>query len=155
MHDNGHMPAECAILMGLPGSGKSTFYRERLAGSHELVSKDLLPATSRRQDRQDALVSAALVRGASVAVDNTNATPAERASTIRIGREKGARVVGYFIEATTREAVARNERRQGKGRVPKVAIFACAKRFVTPTLDEGFDELHTFRVEPDGRFTEV
>jgi hypothetical protein len=39
--------------------------------------------------------------------------------------------------------------------VPKVAIFACAKRFVAPSLDEGFDELHTFRVEPDGRFTEV
>jgi len=149
------MPLECAVLIGLPGSGKSTFYRERLAASHEVVSKDLLPATSRRQDRQDALVSAALGRGASVAVDNTNATPAERASTIRIARDKGARVVGYVIEATTREAVARNERREGKARVPKVAIFACAKRFVMPSLDEGFDELHTFRVEPDGRFTEV
>jgi len=149
------MPLECAVLIGLPGSGKSTFYRERLAASHEVVSKDLLPATSRRQDRQDALVSAALGRGASVAVDNTNATPAERASTIRIARDKGARVVGYVIEATTREAVARNERREGRARVPKVAIFACAKRLVMPSLDEGFDELHTFRVEPDGRFTEV
>jgi len=144
------MPLECAVLIGLPGSGKSTFYRERLAASHEVVSKDLLPATSRRQDRQDALVSAALGRGASVAVDNTNATPAERASTIRIARDKGAGVVGYVIEATTREAVARNERREGRARVPKVAIFACAKRLVPPAFAEGFDEVRTLRVQPDG-----
>jgi predicted kinase len=149
------MPAECAILVGLPGSGKSTFYRERLASTHEVVSKDLLPASTRRQDQHDALVRSLLGRGVSVAVDNTNASLAERASIIKIAHEQHAHVVGYYIEATTREAVARNERREGKLRVPKVAIFACARRFVPPALDEGFDELHTFRVEPDGRFAET
>ena len=153
--DNGRVPTECAILIGLPGSGKSTFYRERLATTHELVSKDLLPNVRQRQDRQELLIRAALERGAAVAVDNTNVSLAERAAIIRIARERQARIVGYYIEATTREAVARNEGREGKARVPKVAIFTCAKRLVPPSLEEGFDELHRFHVDAGGRFVEV
>ena len=85
-------------------------------------------------------------------VDNTNVTPAERAAVIAIAREFDARVVGYYIEATTREAVARNEGRTGRAKVPKVAIFTSAKRLVPPAAAEGFDELHTVRVPEDGRF---
>jgi predicted kinase len=145
---------ECAILIGLPGSGKSTFFRQHLAATHEHVSKDLLPHARNRQARQDTLVRAALARGVSVAVDNTNVSPAERAAIIRLAREYGARVIGYYIEASTREAVARNERREGKARVPKVAIFTCAKRLVAPQMEEGFDELHRLRVDAEGRFVE-
>jgi predicted kinase len=146
---------ECAILIGLPGSGKSTFYTQRLAATHRQISKDLFPNARNRQTHQDALLRKALTQGLSVAVDNTNASPAERAAIVTIAREHGARIVGYYIEATTREAVARNERRQGRGRVPKVAIFTCAKRLVPPTVDEGFDELHRVRVDEEGRFVEM
>jgi len=139
------------ILVGLPGAGKSTFCRERLS-HHEYISKDALPRTGNKQARQDALLRRALAAGRSVVVDNTNITPAERAAVIGIAREFGARVVGYYIEAATREAVARNERRTGPARVPKVAIFTAAKRLVPPAAGERFDELHTLRVTEDGRF---
>ena len=43
------------------------------------------------------------------------------------------------MRATTREAVARNEERAGRARVPKVAIFTVAKRLDPPAVDEGFD----------------
>ena len=148
------MTPECVILVGLPGAGKSTFFAQRLAASHRQISKDLFPHARDRQARQDALLRQALRAGESVAVDNTNVSPAERASIIAIARESGARVVGYYIEATTREAVARNERRAGRGRVPKVAIFTCAKRLVAPSLSEGFDEIHRLRVTPEGTFVE-
>jgi predicted kinase len=145
---------ECAILIGLPGSGKSTFYRERLAATHVHVSKDLLPNVRDRQGRQDALVRQALARGAAVAVDNTNVSPEERARIITIARDFGARIVGYYLETTTREAIARNEGREGNAKVPKVAIFTCAKRLVPPRIEEGFDELHRLHAV-DGRFEEV
>lgn len=148
------MRPQVAILIGLPGAGKSTFYHQRLAGTHRIVSKDLFPHARDRQARQDQLIREALARGASIAVDNTNASPAERASVIAIARESNAHIVGYYIEASTREAIARNERRAGKQRVPKVAIFACAKRLVPPRIEEGFDELHRFRVDPIGTFIE-
>jgi predicted kinase len=143
------------VLIGLPGAGKTTFFEQRLAATHLHVSKDRFPASARdKQARQDRLVREALISGRSVAIDNTNVSAAERAGIIAIARAAGARIVGIYIEATTREAVARNERRTGAGHVPKVAIFTKAKALEPPRQEEGFDELRTFRVTPDGRFEE-
>jgi predicted kinase len=144
--------AECVILIGLPGAGKSTFYRARFP-SHEHISKDAFPNVRSKQARQDAALRAALAAGRDVIVDNTNVSPAERAAIISIAREYGARLVGYYVEATAREAVARNEQREGRAKVPKVAIFTCAKRLVPPSLAEGFDELHTVHAVEGGGFS--
>jgi predicted kinase len=134
---------ECVILVGLPGAGKSTFFHSRFP-TYTHVSKDTFPRHARdKQALQDAAIRASLAAGASVVVDNTNVTPADRAAIIAIAREFGARIVGYYLEVSTREAVARNERRQGRAKVPKVAIFTCAKKLVLPALEEGFDELFT------------
>jgi predicted kinase len=144
---------ECVILVGLPGAGKTTFYRQRYP-SHDHISKDTLPSTGNKQAKQDAALRRALAAGRPVIVDNTSVSPAERAAIIAIAREFDARIVGYYVEATTREAVSRNETRTGRAKVPKVAIFTCAKRLVPPALHEGFDELHTVRALPDGGFEE-
>jgi predicted kinase len=145
---NPSAPLECVILVGIPGSGKSTFTRSRYP-QYECVSKDLLSPHARdKQARQDAALRAAFRAGRSVVVDNTNVTPADRAAIIAIAREFGARVIGYYLEISTREAVARNERREGRAKVPKVAIFTAAKRLVPPAAAEGFDELHVVRADP-------
>src|SRR5262249_15007300 len=137
---------ECVILIGLPGAGKSTFARARFP-NHTYVSKDALPPHARdKQARQDAAIRGSLSAGRSVLVDNRNITPADRAAIMTIAREFDARIVGYYFNVTTRDAVARNERREGRANVPKVAIFTSAKKLVPPQVSEGFDELHT--VEP-------
>jgi predicted kinase len=141
---------ECIILVGLPGAGKTTFARERYP-SYDHISKDTLPGSGNKQAKQDAALRRSLTAQRSVVVDNTNVTPAERAAVIAIARELDARVVGYYIEATMREAVARNERRTGPAKVPKVAIFTCAKRLVPPVLEEGFDEIQTLHPVDDVR----
>ena len=133
---------ECVILVGIPAAGKTTLCRARLL-SHECISKDAMPNVRDKQARQNAALRAALGAGRSVVVDNTNVTPSERAAIIAIAREFDARVIGYYLDTSTRDAVARNERREGKAKVPKVAIFTSAKRLVPPVRDEGFDELHT------------
>jgi predicted kinase len=131
--------------VGLPGAGKSTFARARFPG-HDYISKDAFPpGASNKQQRQDAALRAALRAGRPVVVDNTNVTPGDRAAIIAIAREFGARVIGYYLDVSTREAVARNEGREGRAKVPKVAIFASAKRLVPPDLTEGFDELYVVR----------
>jgi len=95
----------------------------------------------------------ALSQGQSVVIDNTNPALADRAPVIALARQFGARVIGYYFTATTREAVGRNRGREGQARVPDVAIFTRAKRMAKPLLEEGFDELYAVSIDPSGDFS--
>jgi predicted kinase len=64
---------ECVIFVGLQASGKTTFYRERFASSHEHISKDNFPNARDREMRQTALLDQALARGRSVVLDKSTA----------------------------------------------------------------------------------
>lgn len=144
--------AECVIFIGLPASGKTTFYQRRFSGTHAHISKDLWPNVGRKDARQATLLRAALLAGESVVVDNTNPAVSDRAALIALAREFGARVVGYYFTAATREAVGRNRGRDARGRVPDVAIFTKAKRMSPPSFAEGFDELYRVSIGADNEF---
>jgi predicted kinase len=143
---------ECVILVGMPAAGKTTFFRQYLAATHRHVSKDLWPNASSRDRRQRRVLDEALGQAASVCVDNTNATAADRAPIIAIAHAHGASLVGYFFDVTTRQAVARNAERQGRQKVANVAIFTVAKRLQPPTLAEGFDQLFRVTLNEDRTF---
>jgi predicted kinase len=145
--------AECVILIGLPGAGKTRFYNDYFAATHAHVSKDLWPNARGRDERQRRIIEENLHAGASIVVDNTNPTIAERAVVIAAARTHRARVVGYFFDITTRQAVARNAERRGRARVPNVAIFTVAKHLEPPALAEGFDQLFQVRLTPEAPFT--
>jgi predicted kinase len=143
---------ECIILIGLPGAGKTTFYRRYFAATHIHISKDLWPHASGRDARQRRAIDEALAAGQPVVVDNTNATVAERAPIIGAARTRGAQVIGYFIDVATRVAIARNAERSGRAKVPNVAIFTVAKRLQRPTLEEGLDQLFCVEIAEDRTF---
>jgi predicted kinase len=143
---------ELAILIGVPASGKSSFVRARLALTHRHVSGDLLGHGRSRAGRQRALIEEALSAGRPVVVDNINATAAERAALIGLGRAHGARIVGYYFESAVQEAVTRNRRRVGTERVPDVAIYVAARRIEPPSAAEGFDALYRVRLGAAGGF---
>lgn len=132
---------ELIVFVGLPGSGKSTYYRAHFAATHAHVSKDLMPNARRRDDRQEREIAAALGEGKSVVVDNTNPSRDVRAPLIALGRRHGARIVAVYFETDVKTAIMRNRQREGRSRVPDVAIFATRKKLVPPTLEEGFDEV--------------
>ena len=129
------------MFVGVQAAGKTTYYHEHFAATHVHVSKDLMKNTRDRESRQRAQIAEALKEGRSVVVDNTNPTVYDRVPLLAIGREHGARVIAYYFEAPVRTAGARNQQREGKARVPNVAIFATQKRLVPPTVEEGFDEV--------------
>ena len=132
---------ELIVFVGVQAAGKSTYYRDHLAATHVHISKDLMGSARDKETRQRTLIAEALQDGRSVVVDNTNATLYDRAPLIALGRAHGARVMAYYFEVPVRMAVARNQQREGKARVPNVAIFATQKRLVPPSLEEGFDDV--------------
>jgi len=142
--------SEVAILVGLPGAGKTSFYRARLAGSHVHVSKDVIGHGKDAGRRQLELVTQALRERRSVAVDNTNPRAEDRAPLIALARAAGARVVAYVLDTTPKESAARNRARTGRERVPNVAVFVAAKRLQAPTAAEGLDAIYRVRAEGGG-----
>lgn len=128
---------EAVIFIGIPGSGKSTFYRERFAQTHVHISLDVLHTRARER----ALLQECIAAGRSFVVDNTNTLTSERAVYIEAARQAGFRVVGYFFEIALGEAQRRNARREGRAKIPPAGVGGMLKRLERPQLSEGFDEL--------------
>ncbi|HEX7192636.1 MAG TPA: ATP-binding protein [Thermoanaerobaculia bacterium] len=135
------MKLELIIFVGLQGSGKTTWYREHFGATHVHVSKDLMPNARNRDRRQQQQIEEALAGGRSVVVDNTNPSLESRAPLIALGHRHRARVIAIYFEAHVPTSLSRNRTREGKARVPEVAIFRTKKQLVPPSLEEGFDEV--------------
>lgn len=143
---------ELVILMGLQGAGKSTFYRTRLAETHIHISKDNFRNASNRDRRQRQLIEEALGQGRSAVIDNTNPSPIEREPLIALGRNFGATIIGYYLESTVSECLARNSQRVGLARVPDVALYITANRLRPPNYSEGFDTLYVVKTGSNRQF---
>ncbi len=129
---------EAVILVGIQGSGKSTFCRERFFDTHVRISLDLL----KTRNRERAMLETCLRTGQRFVIDNTNARAEERAPYIGAAKQAGFRVAGYFLETPLRAALARNRQRVGKARIPVPGVIATHKRLQPPVPAEGFDELY-------------
>jgi len=133
------MEKTLVIMMGVQGSGKSTFFADYLAEHFVRVNLDTL----KTRYRERLLIEECLSLGKSYAVDNTNLTRADRERYIPAARAAGYRVIGYWMQTPVETCLVRNSGREGKARVPDVAIYSTARKFEPPVYDEGFDELYT------------
>ena len=139
---------EMIIFIGIQGSGKSSFYKERFYSTHVRINRDML----KTKHREKRLFETCLEIGQPFVIDNTNVTRVERAVYISAARLSGFRITGYYFIATTREAIARNARRTGRARIPVVGILGTYKRLEAPVKGEGFDELFHVTLKEDGEF---
>ena len=137
---------EAVILCGVQGAGKTTLYRDRFMETHVRVAMDLL----RTRAREQAFVRLCLQERQRFVVDATNPTPTDRRRYVEPAREGGFRVVGYLVEVSDGEALARNAARPGTRRVPAAALVGTGRRLVRPTPEEGFDELWHATAALDG-----
>ena len=132
-------------MVGLQGSGKSTWVARHLAGTHVVVSKDHWPNARRREARQRRLVAELLAAGASVVVDNTSPAPEDRAPLVAAARAAGVPVRAVVVDTAPELCRARNDVREARDRVPLVGILATRARFVPPTTAEGFERIDVVR----------
>jgi predicted kinase len=136
---------ELVVMVGLQGSGKSSWVAAHLAGTHAVVSKDHWPHARHREARQRRVVAALLAEGASVVIDNTDPSPAERAPLVALATEAGVPARAIFLDVPLPVCQQRNEARTGRARVPDVGVFSTAARLVPPTTAEGFTHVEVVR----------
>ena len=131
------MGKRIVIMIGLQGSGKSEFCRRYLK-DWERVNLDTL----KTRHREKLAILQCHEAGRDYVVDNTNPTREYRARYIAAAKDAGYRVIGYYLQSVLRECIARNDRREGRERVPAKAIAMTSNRLELPRYDEGFDELY-------------
>ena len=139
---------QAVILIGIQGSGKTTFYRERFFDTHVRISLDLL----KTRNRELAFLQTCLTTRQRFVVDNTNVTAKGRAVYIAAAKKAGFQVHGYFFDTTARDALRRNSQRSGKAVIPVAGVLATLKRLERPEIAEGFDELYVVSNGQSGSF---
>ena len=140
------------VLVGLPGSGKSTFL-ERLGVT--ALSSDAIrllltgDATNQSIHRQVFAALRYLVKGrlklgmAVTYVDATHLTPWERRPYLKMGELYDCNVEALFFDVPLSVCLERN---RGRARVvPEDVMERMAAKLVPPSLDEGFSAVTVVR----------
>ena len=147
-NDTSSEPQRIVVLVGLPGSGKST-YLERLGVTalssdaiRLLLADDVTDQTI--HDRVFAtlryLIEQRLAVGRPVTyVDATHLTPAERLPYIKLAQAHGCRIEAIFLDVPLEICLARNRARTRV--VPEAAMRLMAAKLEPPAIEEGFDRV--------------
>jgi predicted kinase len=135
------------VFIGSQGSGKSSFFKERFFSTHVHISLDVL----KTRHREQRILEVCLDTNQRFVIDNTNPTRAERIRYLNPAKAARFKMVGYYFQSTIEDCLRRNSERSEDSRVPVVAIVSTVKKLELPSLDEGFDQLFSVRLE-DGRF---
>lgn len=155
------MRKHVTLLVGLPGSGKSTFAAELMAVDSDavLISSDArIEARARRENLtyQEAYVKhaaavleeifdearLALAIGRSVIWDQTNLTPAARAERLALVPDNYARraIAFELAELELKARLARRAAATGKI-IPDAVLAKQMAAYVRPSRAEGFDSV--------------
>jgi predicted kinase len=133
------------VLVGLPGSGKSTYLEQmgvRGLSSDKirmLLADDETDQTihARVFETLRYLLGQRLAIGRAVTyIDATNLTPEERRPYLEMGRAWECEVEAVFFDVPLEVCLERNARRQRV--VPVEALVKMAAKLVPPTTEEGF-----------------
>lgn len=142
-------------MIGIPGSGKTTYARRYLGHALRVSLDDLrLMLTGVAYDARfegvvvmvahaalTALLSRRNPRSSDVLLDATNVTRERRQQYVRLAEQYGWPTVAVYVACDLEEALARDRRRPN--RVGDEVVRRYYEQLVPPSADEGFAEIIT------------
>ena len=140
-----------AVMVGISGSGKSTFARGlKTSLSAEVVSTDdirlEITGDATDQTRNGEVFNIArrriddlLAQGKNAVIDATSLSQKDRRLWIDLGKKHGAEVLAYVVNRSIDVAKKQNLKRDRQ--VPDWVIDKQKAKFQLPTTAEGFDKI--------------
>jgi predicted kinase len=138
---------EAVLFIGIQGTGKSSFFKERFFSTHVRISLDLL----KTRHREQRLLRACLDTQQPIVIDNTNPTRGERSMYLSVAKAARYSVLGFYFQSKVADCLERNRLRSERECVPDIAILSTAKKLELPAFQEGFDLVFYVRLD-SGRF---
>ena len=129
---------EMIIFIGIPASGKSSFYKANFFTTHMRISLDLFNT----RNKEHRLMDTALHVQQRMVIDNTNVSRHDRSLYIVKAKARRYRIIGYYFRSPLQECMQRNAMRQGKEHVAHAGLLAKYRQLEEPVYDEGYDALY-------------
>ena len=140
---------EAIIFIGIQASGKSSYYHQYFSG-YAHVNLDTLHT----RNKENLLLRECVRDEKSFVADNTNPTAQDREKYIRLAKDNGYSVYGYYFQSAIGDCMERNRLREGKACVPDKALMCTHSKLELPKPEEGFDKLYYVRIENEKFVTE-
>lgn len=128
------------IFIGIPASGKSSFYKELFFNSHIRISMDLLNT----RNKEGKLLQYCFETQSKMVIDNTNVSKEDRRKYIELAQHNKYEVIGYYFESNIQDCFTRNKNR--KDSINEIGIKSKYKELKKPLFEEGFDKIYTVKI---------
>ncbi len=141
------------LAVGLPGSGKSTYFRKREIQplSSDTLRLWLLDDETDQQSPRAVFAAMRMLLRARLQlgrplnyVDATHLTPRERKPYLEMARRFGYDIHAVYFDTPLETCLRRN--RQRKRKVPTEVMERFSRKLVQPTIAEGFQKVSVIRV---------
>lgn len=151
-NDTSSEPQRIVLLVGLPGSGKSTYLKRLGVAALSSDAIRLLLADDETDQTIHGrvfstlryLVRQRLAIGRAVTyVDATHLTPGERRPYVKMAQAHGCQIEALFFDVPLEVCLERNRARERM--VPEEAMRAMAAKLVPPRVAEGFSRVTVVR----------
>lgn len=146
---------ELIVLVGCPGSGKTTLVKQLLQEGDVYVSRDEVRFSLVRENeeyfsRENEVyktfvqkIQEGLDKGGKVYADATHLNAASRGKLLRrLSGLKDTYVTALVVKTSLKTCLERNSQRKGRAAVSESVVRSMHRSFTVPTFEEGFDKIN-------------